>query len=129
MINKYLDFINENYIVTEGYKNNPSVIYWSENVDKVLNDDWFDISVTRRNSPIYIINFRIGDKNTESNYYEAVLERGSTDIYYMENPQPFMEKFKTEFLKHPLDYVDNMKYDPKVLGDLGHIRNSNKFNL
>jgi len=130
MLDKYLDFINENFNITEGYVNHPSVVYWSENADSLLNDNWFDISVNRYSPPVYIIKFRVGDNDKDQyNYYNVVIEKGTTDTYYMENPEPFIEKFKTEFLKHPLDYIDNMKYDPKALGDLGHIRNSSKFNL
>jgi hypothetical protein len=131
MLNKYLDFINENFNIAEGYVSHPTVIYWNENVNDVLNDEWFDISVSRYGYPIYIIKFRIGnDKNDTHNYYQAVLEnKGSNDIYYMENPEPFIAKFKTEFSKHSLEYINNMKYDPKALGDLSFIRASAKFNL
>ena len=132
MINKYLDFINENVIINEGSSYNPSVIYWKENVDKVLYNNWSNISISNiggRNSSEYCINFII-DNDNKDNYYKAIIEdNGKNDLYYMEDPEPFIEKFKKEFLKNPLEYIEHMDYDPKALGDLRHIRNSNKFNL
>jgi len=128
MINKYLDFINDNFNVNESFQRKSSVIYWNENVDEVLNENWSDISVSRYNYPIYVIKFKVEGK--ESNDYSVVFEGNKTrDIYYMENPEPFIKKFKEEFFKNAIEYVVNMKYDPVVLGDLEHIRNSNKFNI
>jgi len=137
MINKYLEFISENFVgVNEGSSYNPTVLYWEENLNEILNYKWYDIStdrwngsIYRWNGSIYTINFKV-DINSNPSYYIVVLENKFTsDLYYMENSEPFMKKFKNEFNSNPIEYYKNLKYIPKVLGNLDHIKNASKFNI
>jgi len=125
MLYKYSDFINEGSIT------NPSTLYWNNNeFKKVLGNEWSNISVKLLYTGKHIINFKIG--NDKYDYYSVIIEnKGTKDRYYLEDEaiKSFTEKFNTEFWKNAPEYVENMKYDPKCLGDVEHVRDSKKYNL
>lgn len=130
MLNKYLEFINEHCSnINEGSSYNPTVIYWEDNLNEILNYNWSNISITYWSKNIYKINFRV-ENNLNNNYYIGLVEdKKNNDFYYMENSTTFIEKFKTEFNSNAMNYYDNLKYVPKALGNLDHIKNASKFNV
>lgn len=126
---QYSDFINT---INEsiGDKDEPLNIYWYRNFEHIMNSDWSEIS-TKRVGDNYKIIFMVNNK-----YYSVIIERGSDDdIYYLEEGtgsgilEKFKNKFKMEFLKNSAEYVKNLKYDPKCLGDLTYIRKGSKYNI
>lgn len=121
MIRNYFDFIKE------GHNSSDSPIYWSESLEKLINEDWTEISTKHYSDDIYFINFKAG--NDRYDYY-SVLANKSDDTYLMDNPENFIQKFRTEFWKDPAKYIENMKrFKPKCLGDLSHVELSSKYNI
>jgi hypothetical protein len=117
-------------LIKEGSKYNPSYIYYINDIKKLVKEDWTNISVTSLSKvdERYDVKFRAG--NGDYDYFQVILEnKGETDFYYLEDPELFIRKFKEEFFKNTIQYVDNMVYDPKCLGDLHHIRDAKQYNL
>ena len=122
MLYNYSNFINE------GADSRRTVIYYNLDFDKVSNKEWTEIAITRYIGPKYTINFKAGDGKYD--YYCALVENnGSNDLFYMEDPTKFIEKFKSEFMKAPTEYVKKFKYNPKCLGDLSHFKIAQNYNL
>lgn len=128
MLKKYSDFI-----INEGSIHSPSCVYWDRQLEELLKKDWLDISVKKQQNK-YKISFRTG--NDQYDYYSVLFEnKGGKDRYLMEEPvkgdvvSKFIEKFKTEFFKNEEEYIKNLAYDPKCLGDLRYLRDSSKYNL
>lgn len=138
MLYKYSDYIKENSkydLIKEGGKDSPTIIYWINQLEKILNIDWTEISTekyTGDRNKFYIKFYADGGS---LGYYQVLVERkGANDFYYMEDNEnntieKFQKKFSNEFWKKAGVYVEKMKYDPKFLGDLSHVRNSNKYNM
>jgi len=140
MIRKYSEYLN---LISEAYAGsnpNPSAIYWKSQLEKIINNDWTQISIEKYNiSSIkglsYLIKFRTGDDKYD--YHSVIVEKkGNTDFYYLEDgpdasdiDKIFCEKFKTEFWKNAHEYYKNMKYLPKCLGETGFLAASDKYNL
>jgi len=120
----YLKFINES-LIKEGSSSKPSYIYWNEQLKDIIDKDWNEISVSRHSSDKYCINFKVGDDKYD--YYSVIVD--SKDNYYLESTEQFIKKFIKEFWKNATLYVKNMKYNPKCLGDLQHVKDSEKYNL
>lgn len=127
----YQDYI-KTFEAIMGTKNDPINIYWYKTFQEIMNSDWSEIS-TKRIGDNYKIIFVTNNK-----YYSVILERGfgsDDDIYYLEEGtgsgilEKFKNKFKMEFLKNSAEYVKNLKYDPKCLGDLTYIRKGSKYNI
>lgn len=126
MLHKYSDYI---ILVKEGSKSNSQVLYWKSQIDKLLNKEWSEISSKRHSGGIYNLEFRAGDG--EYDYYNILVEKKgpSSEFYYMEDPTNFIKKLNIEFWKRPDIYYKNLKYAPKALGDISHLKDSEKFNL
>ena len=108
MIYKYLDYI------IESRSNNEKAVYWARSLE--LNKNWTEISVKRHSGDYYLISYNYDNGDTSS-YNNIILEKNNNqDIYYVENPEEFIEKFKTEFFKNTKEYKDKLKYIPKCLG-------------
>ena len=119
---KYLEFLNE------GNSSNANFIYWKDQLNKIIDEDWKNISVKNRgkNSFTYV-SFSVKD-----NIFGVILESGiKEDTYYLEDgiEDIFIKKFYSEFWKSPDTYFKKMDYKPKCLGDLSHIGLSIKYNL
>jgi len=141
MLYKYSDYIKDISLIEEGSTERPDVIYWINQLEKIINVDWTDISTyeySKRSNKFYI-KFKAfendGDKKEIYAYYSVLIEKkGNNDIYYMEDnennvSEKFKKKLNKEFFKNASEYVKNMAYDPKCLGDLSHVRTSNKYNI
>lgn len=131
MVNNYSDFLNNNsYKINEGGENNPSVLYWDKNIKEIYDIEWKEISTTKYTSDKYKINFKAGEGKYD---YNSVIvgKKDNEDLYYLENCDPtlFLEKFKKEFWKNASEYVKNFKYEPKALGELDHVKDSEKYNM
>lgn len=132
MIRSYSDYIKINEAYT-GSNPSPSLIYWSNKLNTLLNNEWTQISTTKYTGNIYEIKFRTGDE--KNNYYSVLVEKSTNDIYYLEEDgkidlsKIFQEKLNNEFWKHPLDYYKNLKYAPKCLGDISYLSASDKYNV
>lgn len=123
MLHKYSDYLLS---INEGNSSRPQVLYWSYQVDKLLNKEWSEISSKRYTGSIYSLSFKAGDDD----YYNILIEKkGLSDFYYMEDSTNFSEKLKIEFWKQPDIYYKELKYTPKVLGDISHFKDADKFNL
>jgi hypothetical protein len=126
MIYKYLEFIKE------GSDANPSNIYWNNSeYEKILKSDWSEILVKKDIGDYYKIRFRIGPDKYD--YYAVIFQlNNKNDIYLLEDEidiNVFIEKFKNEFWKNAPEYAKDMKYVPKCLGDISHVRAATKYNL
>ena len=130
MIQKYSNFIKENLniIIKEGTSSNPSILYYTDNVEEFINNIWENISTKRYKDDKYLITFTVGNDKYDS-YGVIVQRKNNQDTYYLEDSKLFTEKFKQEFWKNASEYVKNMKYDPIILGDLEHVRETEKYNL
>lgn len=124
MIHKYSDYITS---INEGSSSNSQVLYWNFQINKILDKEWSDFSSKHYSGGIYSLNFKAG----EDDYYSILVEKkgSSSDFYYMEDPTIFIEKLNTDFWKHPDIYYKNLKYAPRSLGDISHLKNADKFNL
>jgi len=131
MVNNYSDFLKLNSDkINEGGINNPGVLYWQKHIKEIYDRDWTNISVTKYAGDKYMINFKAGDDKYD--YFNVIVEdKNNDDFYYLENSDPtfFLEKFKKEFWKNASEYVTNMKYEPRVLGDLEFVKTGSKYNL
>jgi len=125
MLYKYSDFV-----LTEGAKSRPGVIYWNNQLDDLINKNWYDISVVKE-KPGYAIVFRTEGAETDYNYYQVLLSTKGKEEFLMEDPfnKKFVEKLNTEFWKKAPEYVEKMAYEPKFLGDLGHVKDAKRYNL
>lgn len=131
MINNYTDFLNlKSDKIYEGSSSSPATLYWLRDIKETCDKDWTEISTKRYSGSKYMIIFKDGDNNYD---YSAVIveDKGNEDFYYLENSDPtvFLEKFKKEFWKNAQKYIKNFKYEPKVLGDLEHVKAGDKYNL
>jgi hypothetical protein len=129
VLHNYLDFVKESLDhVNEGSEKSPTYIYWDNKLlEDLLDKEWTNITVTKL-SDKYSINFKAG--NDQYNYYGVIVaNKNGNDFFYLEHPEKFIPKFKNEFWKKAYEYVKNMKYDPKCLGSLQHVRDSEKYNL
>lgn len=125
MVYNYSDFL-----IQEGYSYSEDSIYWNSRLNELLNNDWYDISVTKYKRNFYYLKFRVKEKDEEYNYYSVLVEdKNNNDIYYMEDSSKFVKKFKSEFFRNASEYVDKLVYEPKCLGDLQHVKDGNKFNI
>jgi hypothetical protein len=139
MLLKYLE-----YVINEGSINHSQTIYWGSLLETLLNNknesNWSEISIKpfkwqpegyHFDHHKYLINFKIGE--SEYDYYSVIIEkRDNYDFYYLENietTKKFIRKFNDEFWKNASEYVKKLDYEPKCLGDLEHVRASNKYNL
>ena len=135
MIHKYSDFLN---LIAEGSESKPTMIYWDYQLDKLLNENWIQISTQNFNvkkaytevkaQGKYSIKFRTD--NAENGYYSVIVEqKGNDDILYLESSEKFIKKFTDEFYKNAVENIKKLKYEPKFLGDLEHIKMSGKYNI
>jgi hypothetical protein len=133
MIRNYSDYIN---LINEAYTGtnpSPRSIYWSHQLDNVINKEWTQISVVAGSSPTLEIKFRTGDEKND--YYLVLFEKAVTDVYYLtddETSKKFQEKLKIEFWKAPEIYYKNIKkirMAPKCLGDISHLADADKYNI
>lgn len=127
MIRNYLDYIN---LINEAYTGSnptPKSIYWNNQLEDIMNNEWTQISITRFSSNLFEIKFRTGEEKFD--YHSVLVEKG--DKYLLEDniSEKFQEKLKTEFWKAPQDYYKNIKYAPKCLGDISHIADVEKYNM
>lgn len=126
MIYKYSE-----YVINEGSSSSESLIYWSNQLQMLLNRDWTEISSKKYKDNLYYIHFKAG--NDKYDYYKVLVEKG--DIYYMEenenvNPiNDFQKKLNEEFWKTPQSYFKDLKYSPKCLGDISHLSHADKYNI
>jgi hypothetical protein len=119
MIYKYLDYISESR------SNDLKAAYWSGSLE--LDKNWVEISVKRHSGDYYLISYNYNNGDRYS-YNNVLLEKG--DIYYVSNPEKFIEKFKTEFFKHTKEYKEELKYIPKCLGlTKDQLNNLEKYNF
>lgn len=128
MLYRYSDFIKESL---SEYKKH---LYWNnEDFKSILNEDWTEIKVTKekRFDSMYDISFRIGTGKYD--VFAVVLDtKGGNDFYILNGDdmsKQFQQKFKTEFWKNASEYVKDMMYDPKCLGDVEHVRDAAKYNM
>ena len=130
MIYKYSDFLSKEKLIKEGSSYNPTIIYYNDEMEPLLDTEWYDLKVVKNRPGLYNLIFRIEEKDKNYNYYLVLMNdnMGKNEIY-MDNPNNFKEKFKNEFFKKPHEYIENFKFDPKFLGDLKHIRDAGKYNL
>jgi len=123
MLHRYLSFINE------GSSLRSVNIYWGDQIKGIIEKDWDEISIKSLKSNSYGIKF----KTVDDDYYQVLFDvNDGKEEYLMENLEvvnKFLEKFKTEFWNAPQQYVKNMVYDPKCLGDLEHVRTAQKYNM
>ncbi|MCF7866766.1 hypothetical protein K9L67_05995 [Candidatus Woesearchaeota archaeon] len=108
-------------------------LYWKHQLDDILNTEWRNIS-TSRGSDANTIKFETGKIEDEKDGYNySVFFEGygnENDILIEEEALPlFIKKFREEFYKHPVEYSRNFKKDPKILGDVRHYRESEKYNM
>lgn len=128
MLYKYSDFI-----IKEGSQSRPSPIYWYNQLEKILKNNWTEISINknfvgrRDEGNKYTLNFKI-DGNSSYDYYLVLIDENK---FYMEDTciPKFKEKFKTEFWKNAPEYVKNVNYSPDWLGDIEHVKDANKYNM
>jgi len=131
MIYKYDNFSN---LIKESTEPSYHSLYWDRDVQKILNKDWTDLTITecieKKNwkeikvKGKYFIKFKAGDE-----HFKVIIEpKGRSDLYYLETPETFMKKFSEEFKKQRNSAI-TFKYDPKVLGSLEHLRRKGNFNL
>jgi len=131
MLHNYLDYIKENFNhINEGSLSSPTSIYWEHQLNKIINNNWSNISVTKFSGK-YLINFKCDDSDDDKySYYSVIIEnKNGKDIYYMENPDRFINKFKKEFFKNETEYYKNFVYNPKCLGDIEYLKDSDKYNI
>jgi hypothetical protein len=133
MIFNYSKFINCD-LIKEGSITNRSVIYWNHQIEKLLTEDWTEIGISNfAGKKKYFINFKAGPDKYD--YYSVVMEKtNEKDLYYLEDndnnvTEKFIKKFKEEFWKNASEYVKNLDYKPKCLGDLSHVIDAEKYNL
>jgi hypothetical protein len=108
MIYKYLDYINESR------SNDTKAVYWTSSLE--LDKNWSEITVKRHSGDYYLITYNYKDGDTYS-YNNVLFEKNNIqDIYYVENPEKFIEKFRNEFFKNVKEYKEDLKYIPKCLG-------------
>lgn len=126
MLHKYSDYITS---INEGTDKKPQVLYWDSNINKLLDKDWSEISSNRYSGSVYSVRFKAG--SGEYDYFNVLVEKKgiSSELFYLEDPTKFTEKLKMEFWKNPYIYYKNLKYVPKALGDISHLKDSEKFNL
>ena len=126
----YSKFINYN-LINEGSLNNPQNLYWNHQLENILAKDWTEINTARYSGGKYNINFKAGQDQYD--YYSVIVEGKNIgdDFYYLEDnvSEKFIKKFKTEFWKNASEYFKKLKYTPKCLGNLSHVRDAEKYNL
>ena len=108
-------------------------LYYKHQLDKILDTEWRNIS-TVRNSYENNIKFETGKEEDAKDGYEySVLFEGfgnEHEILIEEDALPlFIKKLKEEFYKNPEEYSRNFKIDPKILGDVRHYRETEKYNM
>ena len=123
LVYKYSDYIKE------GSNVNPTIVYWNDQIDDLLDKKWTDINV-KHSSGYYNVNFRCDGLDVKYNYYSVLLQPDPKEEYLMEDSTKFIEKFKIEFWNNPDKYINNMTYTPACLGDVEHVRDAtNKYNV
>ena len=125
MLYRYFEFIKE------GQESSSSCVYWdNDEFKKVIEKDWSEIFI-KKFSDKYQLIFRIGPDKYD--YYSVILDRkNNKDLYLLENEEiveKFKQKFNLEFWKNATEYVKNMIYDPKCLGDVSHVRDADRYNV
>ena len=130
MLHNFFEYVS---LIKEGASRD-SIIYWKAQLEEILDQEWYEIKTEKRAGKNNYIYFRVKDKDEKYNFYSVITEKVAEkdkDIFYMEDDTSnmFIEKFKKEFWKNPHEYIKDMKYHPKCLGDLGHVEMSNKFNM
>lgn len=125
MIRSYSDYTNLN----ESSSNSPENIYYNEQYEKFLDNEWSDFSSSRYSGTIYELKFKAGPNKDD--YYQVLIEKnyGGDDFYYMQDSKKFQEKLKNEFWKAPEVNYKNLKYSPKCLGDTAYLKASDNYNL
>lgn len=125
MIRSYSDYTNLN----ESSSNSPENIYYNEQYEKLLGNEWTEFSSSRYSGTIYELKFKAGPNKDD--YYQVLIEKnyGGDDFYYMQDSKQFQEKLKNEFWKNPELNYKNLKYSPKCLGDTAYLKVSDKYNL
>lgn len=116
------------YVLNEGSRTNPTVVYWNDQLEKLLKDEWRDISIEKEKMKLYKLKFRSAGES-DYNFYQVLLNTETGEEYLMENPKLFLEKFNTEFWKDAPKYVEQLAYTPKFLGDVQHVKDAKKYNL
>ena len=125
MLYKYSEFIKE------GQESSASCVYWDNaEFKKVLENDWSEIFIKKFSDKFQLI-FRIGPDKYD--FCSVILDKkNNNDLYLLENEEiveKFKKKFNLEFWKNATEYVKNMKYDPKCLGDVSHVRDADRYNV
>lgn len=127
MLRNYSDYINYT-IIKEASEPSPTEIYWDRQVEELLDRDWENISTNLYAQTIKIIKFRAGSGKYD--YYSVLFEKsGDNDEYFLQNSDKFIKKFTIEFWKNAQEYVKNFKFEPKCLGDLSSVKNTEKYNI
>lgn len=128
MLYRYSDFILKENM------SNAKHLYWNnETFEEALNKDWTEIKITEEkgNTNLYDISFRIGPDKYD--VCAVILDNRDRKENYLLNGEDmikeFIQKFKTEFWKNASEYIKNMDYDPKCLGDVEHVRNAENYNM
>lgn len=127
MIYNYTNFL----ALKEGSQNRPSTIYWFNSLNKILDKSWSDIKIQKYRKVnysdiIYEILFKIGDDRFD--YYQVLIEKKKNDEeYLMEESDKdviklFVNKFKKEFWNNAGEYIQNLEYVPKCLGDVSGVK-------
>ncbi len=124
MVYRYYDFIKES-------ASNARAIYWDNNdFILALNSDWTEIKIEgKRFSKYYSIVFRVGPNKYD--IQSAILDKDMEEFIFSKKDmsEKFKQKFYKEFWKNAPEYVNNMAYDPKFLGDVKHVRDAAKYNM
>jgi len=103
MLYKYSDYIKENISLIKegGSTERPDIIYWSHQLEKIINLDWTEISTyeyTKYSSRFYIKFKAFENEDAKKEiytYYSVLIDKGNEDFYYMEdNDNKTAEIFK-----------------------------------
>jgi hypothetical protein len=125
MIRDYSGFVD---LIKEGSSSNPTTIYWKQQLNEIINNEWKNIKTKRYNGTYYEIAFESGEGSY--NCYEFLFD--DKEYFYVEdniNTQDIKDKLKDDFWKNAQENVKNLKYKPKFLGDLEYVEKADKYNL
>ena len=121
MIYKYIEYIKETI------NNRPTILYYDNDDFKVvLDNNWdkFFIENIDKKKKLYLIKMLINN-----NYYGVIIQNlGEEDLFFIEKPEKFKNKFISEFNKKPNNYK-NFEYYPKIIPDIEKYKKIDEFNL
>lgn len=124
MLHGYSDFVE---LIKEGSSSNPTSIYWKSQLKNILQFEWKKFK-TKRYTDYYEIIFEAGDGLYD--HYEFLIDKNE-NLLVEDNidEQSVKNKIKSDFWKNAQENVEDLKYEPKFLGDLDPIRNASKYNM